>query len=497
VYNLEVKLPQAAADDDDDEEATADTVTFKYLELPEGIIFRTTKGTFGSRLLVRPCYPVIFDHWWERASLSIEEGGQNVIGDILIGTPGIGKSMFLLYALYRLAQMNWGGAVVFQDTAGIMMLFEGDTVSLDQRDAVTALYNFKTVYLCDGSKNGDLKGCAGPFFLASSPNVAVWNRVAEKELCHGPLVAPVCTLGEMLAFRQLCFPKVTLEIALKAYAIGGGIIRILKKAAADKSYDLEDAIRTSVGQIDIEACKVAIQFGQSKGSNEAHSLIHLSPCEGDPLFMTKRTVKFGTTFIERCMVEHMLKVGREKVVSILASSEFLPAFPTLRGVLYEGYAIRQLQMGGNFRCCKLLKNDLNMPYQPTRGEEIELNLPRSTETFFRQLEELDRFAEGRHYRPKHNTLETVDSFMSRKWLFQTTVANEHDVKITGLSKVLKHLTKIGDLTATPRLFFVVPQSTYEDSYRCAQPLKTNAGAEASKANEAGETEQYVMCVPLS
>jgi hypothetical protein len=52
VYNLEVKLPQAAADDDDDdEEATAGTVTFKYLELPEGIIFRTTKGTFGSRVI--------------------------------------------------------------------------------------------------------------------------------------------------------------------------------------------------------------------------------------------------------------------------------------------------------------------------------------------------------------------------------------------------------------------------------------------------------------
>jgi len=52
VYNLEVKLPQAAADDDDDdEETTADTVTFKYLELPEGIIFRTTKGTFGSRVI--------------------------------------------------------------------------------------------------------------------------------------------------------------------------------------------------------------------------------------------------------------------------------------------------------------------------------------------------------------------------------------------------------------------------------------------------------------
>jgi hypothetical protein len=301
----------------------------------------------------------------------------------------------------------------------------------------------------------------------------------------------------MLAVRELCFSRVTLETALEAYAIGGGVISILKKAAADESYDVEDAIRMSIVQIDIEACKVAIKFGQSKGSNEAHSLIHLSPCEGNPLSMTIRTVKFGTTFIEHCVVEHMLKVGREKVVSFLASSEFLPEFPTLRGVLYEGYAIWRLQMGGDFRCCKLLKYDPNMPDQRTRGEEIEMNVPRSTETFFRQLAELDRFAEERHYRPKHNTLETVDSFVSLKWLFQTTVENEHVVKIAGLNKVLKHLTNIGDSTATPRLFFVVPQSAYEDGYRCAQPLKIKAGAEASKANEAGETEQYVMCVPLS
>jgi hypothetical protein len=212
--------------------------------------------------------------------------------------------------------------------------------------------------------------------------------------------------------------------------------------------------------------------------------------------MTKRTVMFGTTFIEHFVVEHMLKEGRKKLVSFLASSDVLPAFPTLRGVLYEGYAIRRLQEGGDFRCCKLLNRDPNLPDQRTRGEDIVMNVPRSTETIFRRLAELDRFVEERHYRPEHNTLETVDSFVSREWLFQTTIANEHDVKITGLNKVLKHLSDIGDTTKTPRLFFVVPMNAYEGGYTCAQPLKSKAGTEASQAGEAGKVEQYVLCVPL-
>ena len=496
VRNVKEKLPQSAADDDDEEETAAGTVTLDYLQLPEGVQFLTTKGKFGRRLLVRPFYPVIFDHWWERAREGTTEAGQDLTGDILIGTPGIGKSMFLLYALYRLAQMDWSGAILLQDTAGEMALFEGDTLTLNQSVAKTALQNPSTVYLCDGSKKGDLKSCDGPYFLASSPNLDAWKRVADKEQCRGPLVAPVCTLGEMLAFREVCFPKVSLEAALEVYAIGGGVPRILKRLAADESYDVKQATKSSIGSIDIEACKTAIEYGQSKDGKEAHSLFHLSPCEDNPLSMTMRTVKFGTPFIEHAAVEHMLKVGRERVASFLINSESLPAFPTLRGALYEGFAIRRLEEGGEFRCCKLLKPEFTNPNQRTREQEIVMNVPRSTETAFRRLAELGPFEEERLYRPMHNTLETVDSFVSRKWLFQITVANKHDVKVSGLNKVLKRLTDIGDSTETPRLFFVVPKSVYEDGYECAQALTKNEGTGALRAGEAERVEQYVMCVPL-
>ena len=495
VHNVKGETPQAAADDDDKETA-AGNATLDYLELPKGVQFLTTKGKFGRRLLVRPFYPVIFDHWWKRANEGTTEAGQDLTGEILIGTPGIGKSMFLLYALYRLAQMDWSGAILLQDTSGEMALFEGDTLSLDQSVAKTALQNPSTVYLCDGSNKGDLKSCDGPYFLAASPNVDVWKRVADKEQCRGPLVAPVCTLGEMLAFRKVCFPKVSLDAASEAYAIGGGVPRLLKRLAADESYDVKQAIKSSIGSTDIEACRTAIEYGQSKDGKEAHNLFHLSPCEHDPLSTTERTLKFGTPFIEHSAVEHMLKVGRERVASFLINSESLPAFPTLRGALYEGFAIRRLEEGGEFRCCKLLKPDFTNPNQRTREQEIVMNVPRSTETAFRRLAELGSFEEERLYRPMHNTLETVDSFVSRKWLFQITVSKKHDVKVSGLNKVLKRLTEIGDTTEIPRLFFVVPKSVYEEGYECAQALKKNEGTCALRAGEAERAEQYVMCVPL-
>jgi len=496
---VEVEVRQTAEDpeDDVDEEESGSTFTelFTFLELPDGIMFRAMYTKFGRFLLVRPCFTKIFDHWWERASLSTFSDDDDIAGDVLIGTPGIGKSMFLFYALYRLAQMDWSGAIVFQDTSGEMTLFEGDRFSHDQNNARKALMKFSTVYLCDGLKKGDFKSCVGPFILTSSPNEDVWKRVSEKELCRPPIVAPVCTLGEMQAYRKVCFPKLTSQTVVEVFKIAGGIPRILKMAAKAESFNVKLAIEEKVRQIDIEACKTAIFYGRSKNNNEAHSLLHLCPCEGGS--MLKWTVKFGTAFIERAVVEHMVIVRREELLSFLASSETFPEFPTLRGVLYEGYAIRRLQEGGEFRCRELLVRDPSVRAQRTRGEEFIIQVPPSTEHVFGRLAELDHLEVGHHYRPMYNTLETVDSFMSREWLFQVTVANEHNVKITGLNVMLKHLREIGDTASKRRLFFVVPESSFKDGFRCVQQLKTKTGNVASRAGEAAKVEQYVMCIPLS
>jgi len=176
-------------------EASSD---YAYIELPVGAPFVAGGKNYGSKLLVRPVYATVFDEWWGRAR------DDETRGEILIGTPGIGKSTFLLYALFRLSKMIGDGVerVVYQYT-----LFEGDTVVCHptlKEKVLGEIGNSDTVYLVDGSKKGDVNSSEGPFFVASSPNKEVWKRVVKDEHTQ-PRCAPVCTLGEMLAIRELCF----------------------------------------------------------------------------------------------------------------------------------------------------------------------------------------------------------------------------------------------------------------------------------------------------
>ena len=105
-----VRIPRFGTQEEDEEEEE-ERFEYAYLELPEGTQFCTSRGRFGQRLLVRECYPRIFDQWWSR----VKEGerGANASGEILIGSSGIGKSR------YRLAQAG-EHTVVFQATDGEM-----------------------------------------------------------------------------------------------------------------------------------------------------------------------------------------------------------------------------------------------------------------------------------------------------------------------------------------------------------------------------------------
>ena len=335
--------------------------TYKYLELPEGAKFSALK-THGRRLLVRECYPEVFEQWWDRTG----DDHLKDEGEILIGTPGVGKSMFLFYALYRLAQME--RKVVFQSTDGMCTLFDGDTVVFGEL-ARRETENPDSAYLIDASKKGDLKACCGPFLMASSPNKEVWKRVAEKEIYLQPYCAPVCSFGEMLALRELCFGTLSEGVVQELYTLGGGVARLLPKKQRNPSRDIASELRDQASGSDIGACRTALVSGTTKGGTESHALLHFFPrgTKGPRVI----DVRFGSPYIERVFVDAMVKQGRQELVDFIAGAEALPAFPTLRGALYEGWAISELPKGGTFKCCELLEKG--------RGDEFDLEVPEAKE----------------------------------------------------------------------------------------------------------------------
>jgi len=162
-------------------------------------------------------------------------------------------------------------------------------------------------------------------------------------------------------------------------------------------------------------------------------------------------------------------------------------------------SIRRLQQGGKFQCRELAADKEG---KAVRQRVKALTVPAASECMFRDPEEVADKVRARsrprvHFRPQFSTLETVDSFVSREWLFQMTVADRHDIKITGLNSVLGLLREAGDATK-PRLFFVVPEDVFKSGFKGPQPLKTARGADstAGARTEAHKTRQFVLCVPI-
>ena len=274
---------------------------YKYLELPEGIQFCTTRNQSGRRLLVRKCYPRTFDQWWDRVK---EKGSATVAScEILIGSLGIGKSMFLLYALYRLAQAG-EHKVVFQATDGEMTLFDGDTVTKDQTAAKQALQDVQSVYLVDGAKQGDRRSCKCPYFLISSPNRDVYSRDEMDLNGRHPYCMPVFSPGEMFALRELCAPTISEKQAIELYYTVGGVPRLLLKLLDDPTDDMTEEYSNQAKMTTFKDCEMAAKYGQAKEGGEMHGIFHFVPGAEDP---RKYTVRFCSTFVARAFSAQQAK----------------------------------------------------------------------------------------------------------------------------------------------------------------------------------------------
>ena len=157
--------------------------------------------------------------------------------------------------------------------------------------------------------------------------------------------------------------------------------------------------------------------------------------------------------------------------------------------MFDGYAIKKIIAGGEFRCCEFMVDG-------SRGEEELVTVPAAREELFRHLEAVQEIGNNIHHRPLYGTLEAIDSFITGEWLFQVTTAEDHDVKINGLSTVLRRLQALNDETAATdkaRLFFVVPENIYNKHYQRRQTL-IRRGAVAMRPGEMGKVKLYALCL---
>jgi hypothetical protein len=453
--------------------------------------------TKKDRLFVRDCYPELFELCQKIFSGEIQRSENGEIEGIFIkGTPGVGKSCFLDYALHRYYRKE-GKSVLYLRGPGkrAYAFLKDDTVlemslaiALEMRvaaDVDVVLYDPpEASYLTDDVDSLDL--CSKPFIVAVSPDPENCKKL-QKDTLIEELFMGTCSLDEAMKMRELCFSdKVSAKSLKERFLAFGGIVRwLFKSTVEDVNKDQVVALRLIQVQPTIaDSGEVAKEF---KG---LWSIYHLQPVKtlvdeqagmtpGDgQAGMTLEDGKHWTTPESRInYFDYTIEVAcdsvgarirrallRRTVLNLWEDFIDTPASQgSMRGIRYEMYVHKKiLTFGLNQTAIKLNKSGW--------GEEeenilVDKNVRRITlksnnlgERLAKDVMKARKAKNGGYLYPKTPNFPVVDSIYvppqeGDAIFFQMTTVIPKDIKAEELAKELFQAVQ-------GKLVIVVPNSEF-------------------------------------
>ncbi|KAG2428417.1 hypothetical protein HXX76_011537 [Chlamydomonas incerta] len=425
----------------------------QVLSLPPGVCFPASTAKLH-QLLRRTCYDTAFTKMQDCLASGIQRF-------LVLGTPGIGKSVFLLDLLHRLACMRrtvvflssltYPSALLFQPAAADG--YGGGVFAADNPiEFEEELNDPNTWLLCDSIEFAHVEAIT---VMASSPRDVAYNRFAKTkhlELWMGPW-----SLDEILAARRLEPYRATIDVktAERLYKTWGGIPRFVLETADVSSMQrkLDDALASS----DLPAVLRSVMQIEAAPA-ASHKLLHVQVNEA----CDKTEVVFGSDEIAKRVTEKV------QVDSMVALRQFLnwsagePTTATLRGLLFQAYAFQVLACGGTFRV-----RDLTASASGGGVDKVVLpQLSRLT------VQDLSAAKAGCLVIPARKNFPAIDCMAvlpanegvltppCRLLLIQLTVAASHSVNDNALAAQLQLLPE-ALRRVKPALLFAVPPDVFE------------------------------------
>jgi hypothetical protein len=337
---------------------------------------------------------------------------------IITGTPGIGKSLFMIYLLWKLVK------------AGRRVLF---------------IYHPNNIYY---------DGQGGVFELADYPSVIdhkFWNAdlwclfdAKSKEEGHlSALPYPTCTFVLSMSPRremindfkkppipQIFYMPLWNEIELETIApsfpnsndwherfrILGGIPRHVLEVTDTNPIEL---LQAACRQCELNACIkiVGLNSAITDKTNVEHSLVHIT---STPPF-THSSVSYASATALDIIVANKDAEAKHKMAELLQSSAGNPLTASLCGYIFEPYAIELLEKGGDFTCRQLVHG--NTTSDPA---DTLLTIIPSTRMVVDKVK-LDQ-TQNQLYIPKTKNYTAIDAWIPGVGAFQMTVGKTHDIK---------------------------------------------------------------------
>jgi uncharacterized protein with ACT and thioredoxin-like domain len=423
-------------------------------------------------LYVRQCYRDVYNLILE----DIKEGRKLFA---ISGTPGIGKSLFFVYMLYRLLNdtstenMITKPKYIVYDCARYMTCIDLENkteVDLDLNDAKKLIDKQDTLYVIDGKTTPLPSHCTTLFI--SSPRDGDYKQFVEHKNAIERYF-PVWTLTELQTCQSHCYPELDMGELQQRYRIYGGVARFI--------FDKKDTIKVlqkmeaSLNDAD------AVRGVQYKGTTTdifpaSHKLMHI-------IVGTKNNETYQ--YIDLDVASEY--VGRELWIrnsaQMLENMQimFTGSPNEISRHLFEIYGHMVFSVGGKDLRCRCLENDT------TAITEIKLSTLNGNRTTFGidTIPIADELSNNYYEASDSENFPAIDS-LSSQGMFQFTVARSHSIRgVTVLIKLCK-------LYQNPKLYFVVPKHRFKAFTK--QKFLSTKGTEAVK--EISNLKQYVIELPV-
>jgi hypothetical protein len=308
--------------------------------------------TSSNRTFVQGCYPALFEECQRNFDVGIQ-------GIFLLGTPGVGKSCFLDYALHKFLQ-NGKSVLYLLGPSEMAVLFRSDftieghtlTSALDHNkanDVDVVLYDPHAEAINTGKVHISTL-CGKPFIVGLSPDYENCKKL-RKDTNNVRLYMGTLSLLEAEAMRSTCYPHVTRQLLQRRYAKIGGVARHLFKCLGANNVDgaLDEVEQHQLAALDdvVEVPRRVDRGEVASPFKHLWSLYHLQP--GSTADGGARDYYHFT--IELCCDDARIWIRdmlMEKNVNDLWSVyvDTLDNYGTLRGIRYEAYVHKKIIVEG-------------------------------------------------------------------------------------------------------------------------------------------------------
>jgi len=407
-------------------------------------------------------------------------------GCVIKGNPGIGKSCFLSYCLWRFASGK--KTVVFEsvEQQGRWVFRPNGSVSFHSRSTfVPELDVASTYYLFDpyGNEADEARGTYAFTIVASSPNPDHFKGFQKRLRCETTFFMPCWSLEELYAIRASA-PGILDEDEVKArFEVVGGIPRYIFQSAP-KFDNLKSYIDLKLDNIDLKVISKALG-NPEEGDEISHKLIQY---EVDTTSYTKSTVKFASEYVEVELPKRASKDSLKQLGEMIDNLARVGNAAVLNGHLFEHFAHTVYPRGITLRARQLTAKG----QRPTQPETIAF--PEVDSRMFKNAAELkSALVAGCYARPKKPTYAAVDAIASYNdgiVFLQYTRGKVHPISLDQLYEDLKVAQSVNRLQKKFRFYFVVPPHRF-NAFKM-QALKFEDGTAPKLAEVKKYIEQWVL-----